>query len=49
MISAEESKWEEKIGREKKDQDMKAKAQDNAGDGSSHPSSFQEYRDQANG
>ncbi|KAJ6040925.1 hypothetical protein N7444_009830 [Penicillium canescens] len=49
MISAEESKWEEKIGREKKDQDMKAKAQDNAGNSSSHPSSFQEYRDQANG
>jgi ATP-dependent Clp protease ATP-binding subunit ClpX len=49
MISAEESKWEEKTSREKKDQDTKAKAQDDSRNGSSHPSSFQEYRDQAIG
>lgn len=47
MIAAEESQWEEKMRREKKVRDKKAKA--NSPDGDQHASSFQEYRKRAIG
>ena len=47
MISAEESQWEAKTRREKKDQDQKSKTQDDA-DGS-NGLNFQEYQNRATG
>ncbi|KAJ5456298.1 hypothetical protein N7530_011572 [Penicillium desertorum] len=47
MISAEESQWEAKTRREKKNQDQKSKSQDDA-DGS-NASNFQEYQNRATG
>ncbi|CAG8890586.1 unnamed protein product [Penicillium egyptiacum] len=47
MISAEESQWEAKSRREKKDQDQKSNTQDDA-DGAS-ASNFQEYQNRATG
>ncbi|CAG8161128.1 unnamed protein product [Penicillium nalgiovense] len=47
MISAEESHWEAKTRREKKDQGQKSKTQDDA-DGS-NASNFQEYQNRATG
>ncbi|KAJ6179712.1 hypothetical protein N7519_010173 [Penicillium mononematosum] len=47
MISAEESQWEAKTRREKKDQDQKSKRQDDA-DGS-NGLNFQEYQNRATG
>ncbi|KAJ5916225.1 hypothetical protein N7504_000240 [Penicillium tannophilum] len=46
MISAEESDWEEKTRREKKEKNKKNGSQIDAGE---HPSSFQEYRKRAVG
>ncbi|KAJ5541619.1 hypothetical protein N7494_006695 [Penicillium frequentans] len=46
MISAEESEWEEKTRREKKEKNKKNGSQIESGE---HPSSFQEYRNRAVG
>lgn len=49
MIAAEESQWEEKTRKEKKERDKNAKAQNHSHDGAQHISSFQEYRKRAIG
>ncbi|KAJ5115310.1 hypothetical protein NUU61_001069 [Penicillium alfredii] len=47
MVSAEESEWEEKMRREKKDEDSKTPGGKDPSEGAPHPSNFQEYRKQA--